>query len=96
MLKLSITWKNELKTLFLLFSKGKGSILAPAKNSISNEIRATKTPAYQAVKLELLSWEMDNSFAEKMLSMYKIYQPYHVFSFLCLFIYCFNINSKTD
>jgi len=27
---------------------------------------------------------MNNSFAEKMLSMYKIYQPYHVFSFLYL------------
>jgi hypothetical protein len=49
------------------------------KNSISCEIRATKT--YQAVKLGPLSWEMKNPFFEKMLSMYKTYLPYHVFSF---------------
>ncbi len=53
-------------------------------NSISYEIRATKTSAYQTVKFGPLSWDMNNSFAEMMLSMYKIYQPYHVFSFLYL------------
>jgi len=54
------------------------------KNSISYEIRATKTSAYQAVKLGPLIWEMNNSFSETMLRMNKIYQTYHVFSFLYL------------
>jgi len=58
---------------------------AGQKNSISYEIRATKTSAYQAVKLGPLSREMNNSFAEKMLGMCKIYQPYYVFSFLYTF-----------
>jgi len=52
------------------------------KNSISYEIRATKTSAYQAVKLEPLNWEMNNSFAEKMLSMYKIYHDYFLLHFV--------------
>ncbi len=44
----------------------------------------TKTSAYQAAELQPISWEMNISLAEKMLSIYKIYQPYHVFSFLYL------------
>ncbi len=63
-----------------------------SKNSIYYEIRATKTSAYQAVKLGPLSWEINNSFAEKMLSLFKIH---HVFSFLYLLYDCLYVMAVT-
>jgi len=63
---------------FLLYNTKNDVFFDLNPDLISYEIRTTRTSAYQSVKLGPLSWEMNDSFVEKILSMYNIHQHYHV------------------
>jgi hypothetical protein len=62
-------------------------------NSISYEVRVTQTSAYQAAKLGPLSWEMNNSFVERCLSI-KLIMPSVSYTFYIPFYFLFYNFSK--
>ncbi len=79
-----------LKICFYFYYARLKDISSIIKGLISYETRATKTSAYQEAKLGPLSWEMNNSFDEKMLSVacirFIMYSAFYTF-YITIYLY---------